>query len=450
MELTEQQLDFLDSIIENKHSTVVLGKAGVGKSYAVRALLTRATELALQYAVLAPTGIAAINVGGVTVHRFLNILRNLGAPLALDFIVIDECSMVRADLLDALDKGLRSARGLDNAHLPFGGVPLALVGDVRQLPPVVTDQDQRALARYKSCYFFSSAVFGQIDWNIIQLTHIFRTKDEQLIEILNAMREGDPETLKDYVSYLNDNNQGKAIGTVLTTNNYKATNINRAKLSKLPGAAKSYIAMVMGEYLAKDYPTEREIILKVGARVMCIKNIYEDVEETPGEKLLKVCNGDIGIVTELRDDAVVVKVNRTGEEVIMDVGSGKWEKKDLVPSYIEKDGITVEVLESQVIGTFLQLPLRLAWAITIHKSQGMSLSELTIDLTSDFFAPGQAYVAFSRATSLEGLRLVGYLKASGVMSCPIVTDFLNHGLESKFIGKPGDSKDIFDDDDIEF
>lgn len=433
MELTEEQVLFLHTILETKDSCLLLGKAGVGKSVTMRALIEAGHERNKDFAVLAPTGVAAINVGGITVHRFLGQLRSM-YKLKLDFILIDECSMVRADLFDALDKALRRATGVDE---PFGGVQLALVGDFAQLPPVVTREDQKKMERYLSPYLFSSEVFPQVSWKILELTKIFRQTDSTYTEMLNDIREGRPKAHLALINSL----KGKAIGTILCPTNKLAEQINSAKLRALSGEATSFKAVVAGSFQRNEYPADEVLTLKPLARAMCIRNIYDQASQPgDGSGALLVTNGDVGIVEEVSDLGVSWKCLRTGEVHRFSPNMIRWEKKDLVPesSIDSETGEESETFVEKTVGSFSQIPLRLAWAVTIHKSQGMTLQEMTIDLTNDLFAAGQAYVALSRGVDLSKVRIVGELTEKDVIVCPFVKDFVQNKMESRYIYKePG-------------
>jgi ATP-dependent exoDNAse (exonuclease V) alpha subunit len=441
MNLSSEQHEFIQTILDetNKQSVLLLGKAGVGKSVAMRALIDEASKLRRAFIVLAPTGVAAINVGGITVHRFLGTLRSMHC-LSLDFILIDECSMVRADLFDSLDSALRRACNSDS---PFGGVRLALVGDFAQLPPVVTREDKPKMAKYLSPYLFSSEAFPQVDWKILELTQIFRQKDPKYTEMLNDIREGRSKSHLNLINSL----RGKALGTILCPTNALAEQINSAKLRSLTGEPVKFEAHVSGMFQRSEYPADEVLTLKLGARAMCIRNIYAphtDYENGEGSPALLLTNGDVGIIEELDDGSehggvasCLFKCLRTGESHRLTANMTIWEKKDMVPeSTIDPEtGEPIQRLTEETVGSFSQIPLRLAWAVTIHKSQGMTLQEMTIDLTNDLFAAGQAYVALSRGVDLSKVRIVGELTEKDVIVCPYVADFVKNKMESKYIHK---------------
>lgn len=434
MELTKQQQDFINSALATTSQNILLaGKAGVGKSFVTRHLITLLQESDTPHVVLAPTGVAAINVGGITIHRFFNIVRQLQDPLNLKIAIVDECSMMRADLFDGLNSALKDAT--QNYNKPFGGVKLILVGDLKQLPPVVTDRDDNVLKDYSSPYFFSSFCYSESDWDIIELTEVKRQEDKEFISILNQLRETGDRTAE--ISWINSELKGPAIGTVLTGTNRVAQLINKQKLDKLEGQLKEYKAKIIGDFDKKEWPADYVLSLKVGARVICIKNIYgfeDDQADTEDDtsKALLAANGDVGTVTFADEKEVKVMFHRNDRLITFPVNSAAWEKSDMVPEH-QSDG-TVALVKT-IVGQFIQMPLRLAWAITVHKSQGMSLPEMTVDVRDGFFAAGQAYVAFSRATDPAKLRVIGTLKSKDIITCEIVDDFLKNNENSQYLYK---------------
>lgn len=418
MQLTNEQERFIEATLTGALSCLLLGKAGVGKSACVNEIIKRATERSKRFFVLAPTGVAALNIKGETVHRFLiRLRRELNIRIYKpDFILIDECSMMRADLLDQLDEALQRATGNKK---PFGDVPVILIGDCAQLPPVVKNEDkQQLLDKYSSAWFFSSYVFSKIDWRIYELTHIFRQSEVNFIELLNKIREGEST---EAVQWLNENRQTDlARGTILVSTNKAAQEINLRQLNKLGGATNFYDCEIIGDLTEKDYPTETQIALCIGARIMCIKNIYEAGE-------LVLVNGDTGQVVECLEEGVVFFCDRTQETHMVSIENGHWDKVERVL----EDGETKE----RVLGTFIQLPIKLAWAMTVHKSQGATLHEVTLDMRTRFFAEGQAYVALSRGSSMERLWLYGQIRQGDIVLSHEARDFLNNRLKSKFIHK---------------
>lgn len=446
MELTEEQENFVEQVLEGKGSNLLLGKAGVGKSVCIKAIIDRANERRKRFFVLAPTGVAAINVRGETIHLFLYRLRqdlNLrDAPP--DFIMIDESSMVRADLLDRLDIALRRNMGRD---VPFGGIRIALIGDCAQLPPVVPKEEKAdLLSKYRSAWFFSSDVFAEVNWGFHELTRIFRQNDRTFIDLLNAMRVGEAT---EHVKWLNANRLTTlARGTILVSTNKAAEEINLRQMDILGGPTHQYTAEIFGDMKPSDYPTEEIVSLCVGARIMCIKNIYEK-DEFADRPILTLVNGDTGIVTEAGDDGVTFMCDRTGRQHEITTSNGRWEKIKKVQSgtaQVARDEtgqprlddkgdpiLLPPVIEEKVVGSFLQLPVRLAWALTVHKSQGATLHEVTLDFRKRFFAEGQAYVALSRGSSLERLWLYGRMKDSDVILSKEAQDFLQNRMRSQFV-----------------
>lgn len=416
--LSEGQQTFIAEALKCERSIVLLGEAGVGKSVAIRRLIEAANFQKKRCLVLAPTGVAALNVGGQTVHYAINMIRN-DTYGPLDFILIDEASMVRADLLDTLERVLRTHYDYKK---PFGGIPIILVGDPAQLAPVMVSGDEdseKVKADYPSPYFFSAQSFAKIDWLFLELKQIFRQTDGHFTTMLNQIRLGNT---KEAVRYLNENRfvpKGEKVkGIVLTPTNKAASEINQKKLKQIDEEEHVYEARWFGKFNYKEFPTEQILALKVGAKVMCVKNLY-----TPGGGLTLV-NGDTGIIEDFEPGTVTFLCDRT--QGSYKVPCAVWEK---VEKTTTEDGDLVE----EVVGSFKQFPFRLGWAVTIHKSQGATLQELTLDLRSPLFANGQAYVALSRAQSLEGLWLYGKLRNSDVMVDKRVVDFLQKGMRSDYI-----------------
>ena len=373
------------------------GRAGTGKTTLIRKYLAEAGENAI---VLAPTGIAAMNAGGQTIHSFFKFpprlldgndvkrLRNARLVRKLETIIIDEISMVRADMLDAIDRSLQLNRG---SKKPFGGVRMVLVGDLHQLPPVVSgDEEEILLERYGNPYFFQAEAFRTGAFALVALKKVFRQSDPAFLKVLNGIRQARLD--EEDVDILNDRISGRTAieasetHVVLTPNNAAAYRINQARLASLKGDAYAFQARVEGQFEDKAHPTENILELKRGARVMLIKTDPQG----------RWVNGSMGVVEGFDgDDAVYVSIDRETYRIEQAV----WEKYRY-----ELDRETDKV-DRAVVGSFKQFPLRLAYAVTIHKSQGLTLPEVYIDFDHGMFAHGQAYVAFSRATTLEGLEL---------------------------------------------
>lgn len=397
------------------------GKAGTGKTTFLKYIKENSFK---KMAVVAPTGVAAINAGGVTIHSFFqlptgpfipadtgfwggyngelnnrtSLLKNLRLRVSkkqviqeLDLLVIDEISMVRADLLDAVDTVMRSVR--KQPLLPFGGVQMVYIGDLFQLPPVVKNEEWEFLQEhYKSPFFFDAQVLKYAPPLVIELKKIYRQKDDFFINILNNVRNNccsadDLAALHKY--YKPDFSPLKEENYItLTSHNNKADHINQQELNKLPGKLYSYPARIDGEFYEKAFPAEKELQLKEGAQIMFLKNDKGEVR--------KFYNGKIGTVKSIGKDNIIVAF--TNGEDDLELGQETWE--NIRYNYnVEKDKIDQEEL-----GTFTQYPVKLAWAITIHKSQGLTFEKAVIDAGASF-APGQVYVSLSRLTRIQGLVL---------------------------------------------
>ncbi|MEQ9315832.1 MAG: AAA family ATPase [Henriciella sp.] len=372
------------------------GRAGTGKTTMLRRFLAEAGENTV---VLAPTGVAAMNAGGQTIHSFFKFpprliehsdvkrLRGVRLIKAIETMIIDEISMVRADMLDAIDKSLQLNRG---SKRPFGGVRMILSGDLHQLPPVARGEENEILnERYGGHYFFNAPAFKDAEFALLALKHVFRQEDPRFLALLGAMRQGrltptDERLLQDVVS---DRSAVEASEThvVLTPNNANAFRINQARLDDLPGKPHSLAAKIQGTFDEKSYPTEADLELKEGARVMLIKNDPEG----------RWVNGSLATVDSFKGENVFVELDGN----IYEIEPAAWEKYKY-----ELDPETKKV-SREVVGTFKQVPLRLAYAVTIHKAQGLTLDKVFIDFDRGMFAHGQAYVAFSRARSLDGLEI---------------------------------------------
>ena len=406
--------------VENTGRSIFLtGKAGTGKTTFLRTVVERSRKQAV---VVAPTGVAAINAGGVTIHSFFQLPLSPFVPGAkveskfdfskekrkiiasIDLLIIDEISMVRADLLDAIDTVLRRFR---DHFTPFGGVQLLMIGDLGQLTPVVTPEEEQVLrAYYDTPYFFASKALAEIDYVTIQLEHVYRQQDQSFIDILNEIRSGHPtaEALQKLnarttqgVPLQRKKQATEAHGIRLTTHNLLANRYNESELQKLPGKTFEFIAEVNGNFPDYAYPTAERLVLKKGAQVMFVKN------DPSAEHLYY--NGRIGCVSDLSPHGI--RVLCEGDDSPIDVEPLEWENTRYTLNEQTRE------IESEVQGIFRQYPLRLAWAITIHKSQGLTFDKAIID-ASQSFAPGQVYVALSRCRSLEGLTLASPLTPEAI------------------------------------
>ena len=395
--------------IEGTHVSVFLtGKAGTGKT----TFLKKIRELSpKRMVVVAPTGVAAINAQGVTIHSFFQLPIGVHLPgmqrqegnnyyqfskekknifRTLDLLVIDEISMVRADLLDAIDGVLRTYR---DRTQPFGGVQLLLIGDLQQLAPVAVEKEWALLKDYyDSPYFFSSKALQQISYVTIELKHIYRQSDEHFIQLLANVREGnlDAATISALNSrYIANFEPSEEEGYIrLTTHNYMAQRYNEQKLQSINQAERHFTCDVTGEFPESSYPADKDLTLKVGAQVMFIKN------DPSADHAFY--NGKIGRVVGFSDGGIMVKCPEDQQVIV--VNQLSWEN-----TKVTIDDDTKEIQE-EVIGIFKQIPLRLAWAITIHKSQGLTFDHAILDI-NESFAHGQVYVALSRCRTLEGMVL---------------------------------------------
>ncbi|MGE5309447.1 MAG: ATP-dependent DNA helicase [Deltaproteobacteria bacterium] len=385
--------DFLENTREH---VFVTGEAGTGKSTLLRYFRSRSAK---NLAVVAPTGVAAINVGGQTIHSFFRFpfhfmhrsdIKKLHKPevmLNLDTLIIDEASMIRADMMDAIDYSLRLNRG--NMKTAFGGVQVVFFGDLFQLPPVMDEGMELVYKdKYENPYFFQAEVFDYIKPKYIALDKIYRQSNEDFIRLLQRVRngecgEGDMEILNDRVKPL-DFDRSEHIVT-LTAVNADASRMNERRLAALPGKEYRFNARIQGEFDPRLVIADEVLRLKKGAQIMMLRN---DPEK-------RWVNGTIGRVAELDENTIQVEIG--GE--VFEVAMSAWEK--LKYSYDEVQ----DTIEREVIGLFQQFPLKLAWAITIHKSQGQTFDELHIDLGRGAFAHGQLYVALSRCRTLEGVTL---------------------------------------------
>lgn len=426
----ELALQYIESTGQNVFLT---GKAGTGKTTFLRHLKEARPK---RMAVVAPTGVAAINANGVTIHSFFQIAPGLFMPNSatesgphrnryrmseqkknilrtLDLLVIDEISMVRCDLLDAIDTTLRSYR---DRSKPFGGVQMLFIGDLQQLAPVAKEDEWEILkTQYDTPYFFSAKVLQQTSFVTIELKKIYRQADPQFIELLSQIRTN---TLSDAsVSLLNQcyrpdfNAPDEEEWIFLTTHNNTANSFNNGKLAQLNGKTRKFTARIDGNFPETSYPADVCITLRIGAQVMFIKNDPTGHHE--------YYNGKIGKVIDFVNDSVVVECR--DQQTPITVSVAEWTN-----THYELDARTGELRET-FDGTFCQIPLRLAWAITVHKSQGLTFDRAVVDINHSF-AHGQAYVALSRCRSLQGLVLTRPLYRSSVICDPQVERYIRQSL----------------------
>ena len=412
--ITPEFLHAFDLLENTKNNIFLTGKAGTGKSTFLHYFREHTQK---KIAVVAPTGVAALNVTGQTIHSFFRLKPSFVDVKALkptrsrvlkelELLVIDEISMVRADVFDGIDQSLRLARKID---APFGGVQLCVIGDLLQLPPVISREEKSFYSQYyTSPFFFCTQAYAQADFTTVQFTTIHRQNDGEFIDVLNAIRTGTCDD--DELNLLNSRLSPKATpapGTlVLTTTNALAEDINSSKLAKLSSNGRAYAGKLSGDFGMNGarLPAPEELLLKNGAQVMFVKN------DSAGRWV----NGTIGIVHQMHADSITVSI---GSE-LFEVEAEKW--KSIGYDFSEAEN---KILE-KTLGTYTQFPLTLAWAITIHKSQGKTLERVIIDLGTGAFAAGQLYVALSRCKSLSGIALKQAVTRSDIRCDPEVIAFM--------------------------
>lgn len=423
--------DALQLITHTRQSVFLTGKAGTGKSTFLKYICNHTNK---KYVVLALTGIAAINAGGVTLHSFFKLPFRPMLPddpdlslshgrifeffkypkekrkiiAEVDLIIIDEISMVRADIIDCVDRILRVYSG--NMRLPFGGKQLLFVGDVFQLEPVVpSDQKEILSLFYASPFFFSARVFKDINLVPIELQKVYRQTDSVFINILdrirnNAARKQELDTLNGrYFPSFEPQNEDMYI--TLATRRDQVDFINEKKLAELPGEEYVSVGKIEGDFPESSLPTQLNLSIKEQAQVIFIDNDYER----------RWVNGTIGMVSGIDENGNVYVLLESGVEHLVEPTS--W--RNYKYKYNEKE----KRIEEEIVGTFEQLPIRLAWAITVHKSQGLTFSRVVVDLTGGVFAGGQTYVALSRCTSLEGLVLKSKISSRDIFIRKEIVEF---------------------------
>ncbi len=398
-------------LIESGENLFITGRAGTGKSTLLN-LLKRTTRK--NTAVLAPTGIAALNVGGQTIHSFfkfppkmidpseLGKRRNHKFYKKLQLLIIDEISMVRADMMDNIDIFLRN--NMENPDA-FGGVQLVVFGDLFQLPPVVASRFERQYLRerYGSPYFFAANIFTQdMNLRMIELHTVYRQKDRSFIQLLDNIRtrQFDYDDLESINTRIEDDEYDEEMAITLCATNAKVNKINSEKLKQIEAPVFEYAAKISGNFSNSTFPADQFLWLKESAQVMFVKNDLEG----------QFVNGTIGQVIKLDHDKIIVRVSEAGEDKMVSVEMEEWE----MIKY-EIDSENPDRFKTSVTGTFKQYPLRLAWAITIHKSQGKTFDKIIVDLGSGAFDFGQTYVALSRCRTLEGIKLLKRITPRDIM-----------------------------------
>lgn len=427
------QLDLAFDYVSSTDKNIFLtGKAGTGKTTFLNRLKTEPNK---RMAVVAPTGVAAINAGGMTIHSLFQLPFGLFLPeyakdvarqrrfsrekiqliQSLDLLVIDEISMVRADLLDAIDDVLRRYK---DYRKPFGGVQLLMIGDLHQLPPVVKEDEWEVLhAHYETPYFFSSRALRETDPVTIELTHIFRQSDEDFIALLNRVRDNrlDAEVLDTLNSRYDPHFQPSTEDGYITlsTHNASAQAINTEKLASIKGKLHSFKAAIKGDFPEHAYPTDEVLELKVGAQVMFVKN------DMGRER--RYYNGKIGKVLKIGDEDIQVQC--PGDDFVISVSAVEWTNQKYTLNEESKE------IKEEIVGSFTQFPLKLAWAITIHKSQGLTFERAIIDAQAAF-AHGQVYVALSRCKSFEGIVLRTKIAPTSVKTDSKVKNYTAAAVEN--------------------
>ena len=420
--LTKEFKETFNLINDTNANLFITGKAGCGKSTLLEYFRQNTDK---NYVTLAFQGITAIKVKGQTLHSFfkfpthfisnqdIKTLKDKEVIQNLDTILIDEISIVRADLFDAIDLFLKKNR---KNNQPFGGVQIILFGDVMQIDPIVGSDDEVMEKFYpKGPFFFNSNIYAQGEFKQIELTKIFRQSDKSFVSLLNKIRmsevsSADLSFLNERVVSYDDISEGTII---LAPTNRKVDDINNTNLYKLKTPTYNYNAIIKGPWKEKEYPVKKEIILKEGAQVMITKN------DTNVPK--RWVNGTLGIICSLSHNEIKVKIN----DKIFRIGKTKWDKYNY--QYIGNK------VNSIAVGSFIQYPLKLAWATTIHKSQGQTFDKVAIDLDTGSFAHGQTYVALSRSKTLEGISLLKKINKKDIIFDKRVLDFLGQKLEKKYI-----------------
>ncbi len=414
IEITEDYKAVINAIDNEAQFIFVSGSAGTGKTTLIKYLMKKFSG---SVAVVAPTGVAALQVGGVTIHSFFKLPPRIVFPetdvkkladrklySSIKLLIIDEISMVRVDMVDAIDQFLKLNGPVEGAA--FGGVQVLFVGDLFQLPPVVTSEDMQVLRTqgYKSAYFFAAKALYEKQLVMVELQKVFRQKEASFSKLLSHLRLSDD--LENVLDELNSNCHNKAQplnldAITLTTTNKKADLINATELGSLSGPLFTFNGVLEGKFNVdeRNLPSPMNLALKVGSRVMFTAN------SPPPRRWV---NGTIGTVKEIVYGSVRVEIKNEQGIIVVDVPQFEWK------SYAYELNKVTQKIEPVVIGSYKQLPLMLAWAVTIHKSQGKTISRINVDLSHGAFASGQTYVALSRCPTLDGISLTRPIRLSDV------------------------------------
>ena len=440
--LTEEFKELFELIENTKSNLFITGKAGCGKSTLLEYFRQNTKK---PHAIVAPTGLTAIKARGMTIHKFFKLppafIRKEDVRFHKDkellkkiqVLLIDECSMMRADLMDAIDESLRKNRGINKV---FGGVQIVMFGDLLQLSPVVNENTEGSAVESiypDGSYFFHSKVFHKAHFKINELTKIFRQTDKSFIDLLNKFRIAKVDE-KDLAA-INTRYQGDDFlvpdGVILlSTTNAKVDQINNSKLAELDHKLFEYEGVIKGDFKDSECPSPRNLKLKVGAQVMLTKN---DVGNEPR----RWSNGTLATIHELKPDSIKIKI----KDEVFTLGKNRWEKIQFT--------VTGSIISKKVSATFIQYPLKLAWAATIHKSQGQTFEKVAIDLDNGAFAHGQTYVALSRAKSIEGIYLMRPITFGDLIFDEKVFDFLGQDLEAKYLEEIKKNP-VLDDDESQY
>lgn len=417
--LSQEFSGVLDQLEYTKDHLFITGRAGTGKSTLLQVFRNTTKK---RVVVLAPTGIAALNVRGQTIHSFFGFpprllnkseiekRKNFRIYVNIDMIIIDEISMVRADIIDNIDYFLRINR---NVNAPFGGVQMIFFGDLFQLPPVVSTPFEKEYFRttYPTPYFFSAVAIHHVELKMVELLHVYRQEERNFINLLDNIRLNSLDY--DDFMYLNERHlpapEEDDFFITLCSRNDIANRINENELKSIQLPEVAYQATVVGEFNPQLYPTDFNLILKEGAQVMFVKN---DLQK-------QFVNGTIGIVTEANYERIMVRIpDENGPDKTIEVDRQEWE----ILKY-ENDADKPQQITTKVVGTFKQYPLKLAWAITIHKSQGKTFDRVIIDMGGGAFESGQTYVALSRCRTLEGVILKQPLRNRDIIVDERITEY---------------------------